>query len=189
MEIDVTITYLEMTSPEHFRPASMASNNVVVRKVGVPTPAINHFFFLNVGRPWQWYSRLKWTLTDWEKWVGKIEVTTWIGYIQDTPFGYFELERQDANLEIVFFGLLPQFIGKGLGRYLLSEAINVSWWSNPQRVWLHTCSLDHPSALKHYQDRGFVVYKEEKKNEQIPDDDHMLWSTPEYYRSLALKNK
>ncbi len=185
MEIDVTTTYLEMTSPEHFRPKFMVGDNVVVRKVGLPTPAINHFFFTNVGRPWRWYSRLEWNAEDWQKQVTRAGVSTWIGYIQDTPFGYFELEQKGDHTEIVFLGLLPQFIGKGLGGGFVSEAINVSWWAKPDRVWLHTCSLDHPAALKNYLARGFVIYKEETKTEKIPDDGDPAWHTPEYYQSLG----
>ena len=185
MKIEVTTTYLEMTSPEMFRPKMLDQNDVVVREVGIPDPAINHFFFVNVGRPWKWYSRLTWGFEEWKNWVEKDRVRTWIGYIQGTPFGYFELEDQDNSIEISFIGVLPRFIGKGLGGGLLSEAVRIAWDSRPARIWLHTCSLDHEFAIPNYLARGFVVYKEETMKEDIPDDDSPIWYTPEYYRSFA----
>ena len=185
MKIEVITTYLEMVSPGSFRPKVHEREDVVVKKVNVPIPAISHFFFVNVGRPWKWYSRLKWTFKDWKSWVEREEVTTWIGYVQDSPFGYIELEKQEMNIEIAFFGLLPQFTGKGQGSLFLSKAIRIAWSFGPNRVWVHTCTLDHKNALKNYMDRGFSIYKEEKRIEEIPDDDDPIWFTPDYYRSLA----
>ncbi len=185
MKIKVKTTYLEMVSPENFHPRVLEGEDIVVKKVNVPTPALNHFFFVNVGRPWRWYSRLKWTFKDWKCLVEREEVTTWIGYVQDSPFGYIELEKQGMNIEIVFIGLLPQFIGKGLGSFLLSEAIRIAWSFCRNRIRVHTCTLDHKHALKNYLDRGFSIYKEEKNIEEIPEDDDLVWFTPDYYRSLA----
>ena len=88
MEIEVTTTELEMLSSGEFKPKTLDRNDVLVKKIEIPTPAINHFFFVNVGRPWKWYSRLKWTLADWKALVEKETTTTWIGYIKGSPFGY-----------------------------------------------------------------------------------------------------
>ncbi len=82
MEIEVTTTELEMLSPGAFKPKTPARDDVMVQKIEIPTPVINHFFFVNVGRPWKWYSRLKWTLADWKALVEKETTPTWIGYIQ-----------------------------------------------------------------------------------------------------------
>lgn len=185
MEIEVTTTYLELTSPEMFRPKMLDRSDVVVRKVEIPVPAVNHFFFVNVGRPWRWYSRLNWTLEDWKNWAENDRVDTWIGYVQGTPFGYFELESRGGSIEISFIGLLPQFIGRGLGGFLLSRAVQIAWGAGHARIWVHTCSLDHRFALKNYLARGFLVYKEETLKEEIPEEDNPIWYTPEYYRSLA----
>jgi GNAT superfamily N-acetyltransferase len=184
MEIEVTTTFLEMLSPRYFKPKILDRNDVRVEKVEIPTPVINHFFFVNVGRPWKWYSRLKWTLSDWKALVENDTVTTWIGYIKGSPFGYIELVRQGESVEIAFFGLLPQYIGIGLGGFLLSEAIRLAWQLNPRRVWVHTCTLDHKYALDNYLARGLTIYKQEKKTEQVPDDDDPIWRTPRFYDSL-----
>jgi len=185
MEIEITTTYLEMLSQRNFRPKSPARNDVQVKKVEIPTPVINHFFFVNVGRPWRWYSRLKWTFADWKALAEQEKMATWIGYIKGSPFGYIELDQQTDSVEIAFFGLLPQFIGMGLGGFLLSEAIRLAWELEPERVWVHTCTLDHKYALDNYLARGMSIYKKENMREQVPDYDDPIWSTPDFYTSLT----
>jgi GNAT superfamily N-acetyltransferase len=185
VEIEVTTTFLEMLSPKDFKPKILDRKDVRVRKIGIPTPVINHFFFVNVGRPWKWYSRLSWTLADWQALVGQETVTTSIGYIKGAPFGYIELVRRGESVEIAFFGLLPQYIGMGLGGFLLSEAIRLAWELDPGRVWVHTCTQDHKYALNNYLARGLTIYKREKKIEQVPEDDDPIWTTPRFYESLG----
>ena len=185
MDIKVTTTSLEMLSLDAFKPKPPPEDNVVVKKVEIPTPVINHFFFVNVGRPWRWYSRLNWTIEDWKNLVEKESTSTWIGYLADSPFGYIELDQQRENVEIAFFGLLPQFLSMGLGGFLLSEAIRLAWMLEPKRVWVHTCTLDHEHALNNYLARGFTIYSKETVTEQVPDDNDPIWSTPAFFNSLA----
>ncbi len=185
MELEVTTTELEMLSPGEFRPKTLDRDDVLVKKVAIPTPVINHFFFVNVGRPWKWYSRLKWTFADWTALVQKETTSTWIGYIKESPFGYIELDQQGDSVEIAFFGLLPQFIGMGLGGFLLSEAIRLAWELKPKRVWVHTCTLDHKYALNNYLARGLSICSRKTVKERVPDDEDSIWSTPEFYRSLT----
>ena len=187
MKIEVTTTFLEMQSPEAFKAKPPPGDNVVVKKVEIPTPVINHFFFVNVGRPWRWYSRLSWTLADWKNLAEKASTSTWIGYLAGSPFGYIELDQQGESVEIAFFGLLPQFIGMRLGGSLLSEAVRLAWMLGPKRVWVHTCTLDHRYALNNYLARGFTIYKKETVAEQVPDDNDPAWSTPAFYSSLAVE--
>ncbi len=187
MDIKVTTTSLEMLSLDAFKPKPPPEDNVVVKKVEIPTPVINHFFFVNVGRPWRWYSRLNWTIEDWKKLVEKESTSTWIGYLAGSPFGYIELDQQRENVEIAFFGLLPQFFGMRLGGFLLSEAIRLAWMLEPKRVWVHTCTLDHKHALNNYLARGFTIYNEETVIEQVPDDNDPIWSTPAFFNSLAIE--
>ena len=185
MEKDVTTTSLEMLSPNDFRPKAASRKDVRVEKIEIPTPTLNHFFFVNVGRPWKWFSRLTWTLSEWRAWAENDNVHTFVGYMRGSPFGYIELDQQGDSVEIAFFGILPQFIGHGLGGFLLSEAIRQAWQLNPKRVWVHTCTLDHKHALDNYLARGFSIYKKVTLQERIPDDDDPIWSTPDYYKSLA----
>jgi GNAT superfamily N-acetyltransferase len=185
MKIDITTTSLEMLSLEAFKPKASPVQSVCVRKIEIPTPTLNHYFFVHVGRPWKWFSRLSWTLADWQAWVEKETVDTWVGQIKGSPFGYLEIERQGDDAELSFFGLLPQFLGKGLGGFFLSEAVRIAWDLKPKRVWVHTCTLDHPHALNNYLARGFSICKKEIKQELVPDDDDPIWSTPAFYRSLT----
>lgn len=189
MQKKVTVTYLEMNSIKNFRPKTLENPDLAVRRVGIPNPAVNHFFFVNVGRPFLWYSRLKWTYRDWENRISRENISTWIGYDKDSPVGYGELEKQASEVEISFFGLLPQFIGRGLGGWFLSEIILAGWALGAERIWLHTCTSDHRAALSNYINRGFTVYKEVKIIETIPDKENPVWGTPEYYRSLEQEFK
>jgi len=184
MKLEVTTTYLEMLSPEAFKPKASPVKDACVRKIEIPTPTLNHYFFVHVGRPWKWYSRLSWSLADWKEWAEKETMDTWMGQIKGSPFGYIEIERQGDDAELSFLGLLPQFLGKGLGGFFLSEAIRIAWELKPKRVWVHTCTLDHPFALNNYIARGFSIYKKEIAQEQVPDDDDPIWCTPDYHQSL-----
>jgi GNAT superfamily N-acetyltransferase len=93
---------------------------------------------------------------------------TFAGYHDDALAGYYELRQDDdGGVEIAYFGLLPEFIGRGLGGALLTSAIEVAWSPRggivPTRVWVHTCNRDHPQALANYQARGMIVYKVEEE--------------------------
>ena len=183
MKRQVITTYVEMTSPQGFLPKTFSNSALSVQKVEVPNPALNHFFFVHVGQPWRWTSRLSWDYSDWKAWLATEGVSTWVASTQGAPCGYIEFHEVDSAVEIKFFGLLPQYVGQGLGGIFLSEALRIAWSFAPQRVWLHTCTLDHKYALKNYLARGFVVYDQEVEMEDIPEDDD-LWATPHYYQSL-----
>ena len=90
--------------------------------------------------------------------------------MDDTPAGYFELEEQDvATVELVYFGLLPRFIDQGFGSAFLTVAIEQAWQLDAKRVWVHTCTLDHPSALANYLARGFRQFDEKTCEKEIPE--------------------
>lgn len=121
---------------------------------------------------------------DWMNYLNDPSTFTYIAYKQGTPSGYFELKMDNnEDVEIAIIGLLPQFIGKGLGKILLSEAVNLSWALGVKRIWAHTCSLDHPDALASYEGRGFKIYKKENDLELIPDPDDQIWLTPNFIKT------
>lgn len=174
---DELITYyLEMTSPEELRPARQPAEPFTVRQAELAFPALNRFFYSEVGRAHSWTDRLRWSEEEWQAWLARPGLQTWIGYIRETPAGYFELEKQrDASarqadgesasvdaVELVYFGLLPPFIGRGVGGALLTEAVRRAWALGPQRVWVHTCTADHPAALPNYRGRGFRIYDQKR---------------------------
>jgi ribosomal protein S18 acetylase RimI-like enzyme len=97
------------------------------------------------------------------------EVEVWIVYLGGAIAGYVELERQpEESVEIVYFGLLRQFMGRGIGGILLSDTVERAFRTGAQRVWLHTCSLDSPKAMENYQARGFKLFNEETALEDVP---------------------
>lgn len=176
MRREITIWSLEMTSSEDFRPSRAAVPGFEVRQARIPSPPLNRFFYTAVGGDWFWIDRLSWTYSQWLAWLDRPELETWIGFLEGTPAGYFELERQHSgNVEIAYFGLLPQFIGRGLGGALLTAAVRRAWETGASRVWVNTCSLDGPAALPAYQARGFRIFREDRLEKDFPDETPGPW--------------
>jgi len=176
MRCPVTTTYLEMNSPADLRPARSSTTPLNLIRAEIPCPELNRFLYAAVGSRWYWYAHLSWDYARWLSYVDRPEIETWIAYVSGTPAGYFELERQDGgNVELAHFGLLPRFIGQGFGGVLLTAAVNRAWEIGANRVWVHTCTLDHPQALSNYQARGFRVYLIEEAIEDLPDQPLEPW--------------
>ncbi len=168
-QVNVTTYYLEMTSPADLRPSRSTRDGLVLARVEPPLPELNRFFYTAVGGDWFWLDRLPWTYQRWREYLGRPELETWVLSVDGVPAGYFELEEQPGgDVEVVYFGLLPRFIGQGLGGHLLTAAVERAWQRGARRVWLHTCTHDHPVALRHYQARGFRLYKQETRAEELP---------------------
>ncbi|HEY0074406.1 MAG TPA: GNAT family N-acetyltransferase [Abditibacteriaceae bacterium] len=161
MSASVTTYYLEMVTPQDLRAAYSNNPELQVLQAQVPCPLFNRFLYEVVGKAWSWTDKLNWSEKQWLDYVCRSELQTWVAYLSGTPAGYFELEKQSESVEIAYFGLLPQFIGRGIGSHLLTRAIEQAWQMQAQRVWVHTCTLDHPNALSNYQARGFHVFKQE----------------------------
>ena len=159
-------TYLEMRSPDEFRPKP-ADARFQVREQTERDWRFNRDLYFRVGEQWDWSDRRPWTDKQWKEYAMATELRTFAGYYDESLAGYYEL-RQDAEggIEIAYFGLLPEFIGRGLGGALLTSAIEEAWSGSgeiaPVRVWVHTCNRDHPQALANYQARGMRVYKVEQ---------------------------
>ncbi len=169
MPVNVTTFYLEMTLPTELRPRRIDRPGVVVGKVPAPMPELNRFFYTAIGGDWFWIDRLPWSYQQWMDYLNRPELQTWVLSVDGVPAGYFELEKQPGdNVEIAYFGLLRQFVGQGLGGFALTATIERAWAMSASRVWVHTCTLDHPSALVNYQARGFRMYKQETKPEDLP---------------------
>ncbi len=176
MNRKVTTTYLEMTSSEALKPARATHVPFSLVRSEVPCPELNRFLYVAVGARWLWHSRLSWDYARWMAYLNRPELQTRIAYVKGTPVGYFELELHvDDSVEIVYLGLLNQFIAKGIGGSLLASATKQAWVMSSRRVWVHTCCFDHPQALSNYLARGFRVYRTEEKVEVLPDDPLELW--------------
>lgn len=159
MQVEVTTWYLEMRSPDQLRPALVDRLDLTVIQSQIPLPAFSRWLYAAVGEQWCWYGRLSWSEERWLAYLDRPALQTWVAYVAGTPAGYIELEAQAAgNVEIAYFGLLPQFIGQRIGGHLLTVGIQQAWQMQAERVWVHTCSLDSEFALKNYQARGFQLY-------------------------------
>lgn len=158
--MNVTTYYLQMLDPGRLCGKPCPHERFEVRECEIACHPFNRFLYRYVGAPWNWTDKLEWSDEDWLGYVQAHTLRTWVAYDHGTPAGYFELQRQPAgDVEIVYFGLAEAFIGKGYGGYLLTRAIEEAWSWGAQRVWVHTCSLDHPGALANYRARGFEVYR------------------------------
>lgn len=171
----VTTTHLEMTSRSQLRPAARATTTFELVRAEIPCPELNRFLYAAVGARWWWYSRLSWDYGRWLVYLDRPDLETWVAYVSGSPAGYFELERQNDNVELAYFGLLPRFVGTGVGGALLTAAITRAWDMGAARVWVHTCDLDHPQALRNYQARGFQVFRTEQTVEELPDGPLEPW--------------
>ena len=161
----ITTYYLEMTSPSSLN-AKEDSRGLQVRECEIKQYRFNRFLYQLVGESWQWIDKLSWSDEQWQGFAEADDLRTWVAYCEGSPAGYYELQRQeDGNVEIVYFGLAPAFIGQGFGGYLLTHALCSAWaWEGTRRVWVHTCTLDHPAALRNYEARGMRVYRETTKD-------------------------
>ena len=115
-----------------------------------------------VGGPWHWRDRLKWDDVTLRAHLESPLIAVWELLVSGVSAGFFELRKSGNNdVEIAYFGLMPSFIGRGLGGALLTAAVEEAWRFGGRRVWLHTCTLDSPHALPNYKARGFVPYRTE----------------------------
>ena len=158
-------TYLEMRSRDQLRP-KRADARFQVRERTERDGRFNRELYFRVGERWDWIDKRPWTDEQWKEYATAPELRTFAGYYGEALSGYYELRRGRENgIEIAYFGMLPEWIGRGLGGALLTSAIEGAWRMepNPSRVWVHTCNRDHPQALANYQARGMVVYKVEEQ--------------------------
>lgn len=158
----VTIIYMEMRSLAELRSKACADERFWIRECTVPQWRFNRFLYFTVGEAWAWTDKRPWTDDQWRAYVESGQLRTFAAYYDGSPAGYYELHCEEATgVEIAYFGLLPDFVGRGLGGALLTNAIEEAWRMQPGRVWVHTCSLDHPAALGNYEARGLKIYKVE----------------------------
>ena len=163
-------TYLELTAPSDLRGGRSADPDVRIERVENCPASFSRYLYAEVGRAYHWVDRLVWTDDEIRRHLADPAVSVWLLTVRAAPAGYFELKAgADGSVEIAYFGLLPEFIGRGLGKHLLTEAVERAWGLGARRVWLHTCSLDGAAALPNYRARGFRPFREETYFVTSPD--------------------
>ncbi len=165
--VEVVTHYLEMRAAP---PAAIAPRpDVTVVRATHPSARFYRYLYDGVGGPWHWYDRRRLPAEELAAILADPGVEVHVLYRDGEPIGYAELDRRVAReVELAYFGLMPEAIGQKLGPWLLGWAIDTAWRApTVDRVWVHTCSLDHRSALRAYLAAGFVAYGEARHRQTI----------------------
>ena len=177
MILEQTITWLEMTSPDQLRPGRLPPEPVELVPAGPPLAPLLGETTTRVGRPHGWTSRPAWSAARWAEHLAMPGVRAWLARVGGEPAGVVEIEvRPGGEVEVTLFGLVPEFVGRGFGGHLLTQAVRLAWGTEQpdgaptRRVWLHTASADHAHALPNYQARGFRVVRSEVRRKVVPDE-------------------
>ena len=173
--VAVTKTYLEM-SRAGFAPTFLEDLDILVMPAREPLPEFYRFLYGTVGRDYEWVDRLGWTDEQLRAYLANPAITVLVLYVGGTPAGYAELDAApdvpgESGTNIAYFGLFPPFHGRGLGKHLLSVAVQRAFEAGAERVWLNTNTLDGTHALANYKARGFVPYKTETYEHQMGQPD------------------
>lgn len=153
------ITHLEMGE----KPALPATESSLTLE-SWPNPLVAEYcaLFRKVGEPWLWISRLLMDADELKPILDDPAVEISIVRDGEEPVGFIELDfRVPGQCEIAFFGLVPAMNGKGHGRWMMNQALELAWRENIERVWLHTCTQDSPRALPFYQQCGFRIFRQQ----------------------------
>ncbi len=169
-EIETVITYLQMTAAPVAPPPMTPMGPMALMRAEKPTLAFYRFLYNTIGNDHTWWERR--VMPD-DQLLAAIQaenVDVFVLYVGGVPAGYFELTAYENGKEIdlAYFGLMPEFIGQGYGAYLLRVAIDEAWSRHPARIIVNTCNLDHPNALQNYQRAGFEVYAQKKRTIKNP---------------------
>ncbi|WP_243708275.1 GNAT family N-acetyltransferase [Actinomadura sp. GC306] len=186
---------MEMLDAADLRPAPLPGVEMTFTLARVPSPEVNRAMYAAVGARVCWTDRFGWSHADWQAWVDRTELSTWIAMAEGTIAGFFEIEAQPGgDTEIHLVGLTHAFVGRGYGGYLVEQCTRRAWqrgtlWARDAgpatRVWLRTSSLDHPNAMANYHRRGFTVAEQNVVDKPVPDPRLAPWPLPHDPRTLA----
>ena len=166
MTEEVKRNYLEINSLQDLKEGYKPSEDYSLSLIDPVNFQLNKFFYKTIGKNHKWVDRLSWSEEKWITYVSSEQVKTYVFKFKDDLVGFFELifHLEKKETEIAYFGILEEYQNKKLGSYLLSEAVKKSFQNNINRVWVHTCSLDHKNALNNYISRGMKIFKTEILN-------------------------
>ena len=157
--LEDVVTYLEMLERPTGRRVPVPLEKLALMRTESCTASFYRYLYNAVGEPWLWFERRLLDDAALTEVISKPTVEIFVLYVRGVPAGYFELDTAaPRETKLCYFGLIPEFIGRRLGPYLLQAAIDQAWSRPLDRFWLHTSTFDHPKALSVYQRAGFVVY-------------------------------
>ena len=165
------VTCLEMTAPPPRTARRAPRPDLEIRRARSPTVSFYRYLYAAVGEPWTWTVRRCLSDAELAAILGDPRVEVNVLWVGGVPAGYAELDRRaPPDIELAYFGLIPEFIGQGMGGYLLDWAIHHAWRMRPRRLWVHTCDLDHPAALGFYQRFGIRIYDRRMSTQELPPE-------------------
>ena len=164
MNKEIDRNYLEIFSLRDLVVSKKPSKEFIVELIDPANFQLNKFFYKNIGKKHRWFDRLVWTDKQWINYTVDKKVKTYVLKKEKDLVGYYELisHTEQNEIEIAYLGVLEEYQNQKLGSFLLTSAIQSSFLLNPNRVWVHTCSLDHKNALDNYLSRGMKIFKKEK---------------------------
>ena len=169
VSVPTLVTYLEMTTPPTTAPIRAPLAGIEIRVARRPSVSFYRYLYRTIGDDWSWVVRRLLSDEELLQIIGDPAVEVNVLWVEGVPAGYAELDRREApDTELAYFGLLPEFIGRGLGRYLLDWTIRHAWRARPRRLWVHTCDFDHPRAVAVYRKSGFRVYDQRVQQLELP---------------------
>ncbi|MGB3810452.1 MAG: GNAT family N-acetyltransferase [Parvibaculum sp.] len=154
-----TITHLEMRAEPRLPPVPKPQGKYALVRAEKPPVHFYRYLYNTVGRDYAWVSRKKLTDAELIAIIHNDDVEIYVLWLNGSPVGFTEIDfRMMPDADLCFLGVMPEFIGMGIGRYLLCAAIGLAWSRGPERLTVQTCTLDHPNALRLYQRHGFTPY-------------------------------
>jgi len=157
------VTHLEMTKPPRAISTPRPSGKYALLRAEKPPVHFYRYLYDVIGRRYVWVNRKRLSDAELAEIIQHDDVEIYVLYLNGTPAGYCELDfrRMPELAELSFLGVMPEYIGQGLGRFLFGEALSLAWLKNPPRLIVQTCTMDHPAALPMYQRYGFTPFAQE----------------------------
>jgi GNAT superfamily N-acetyltransferase len=173
--LEDTITYLEMLERPARPRVPTPLDRLALMQAEPCTVSFYRYLYDTVGEPWLWFERRIIDDAAVAAQIHRPAIEIFVLYVRGAPGGFFELDTAaPRETKLCYFGLIPDFIGRRLGPYLLQAAIDRAWSRPIDRFWLHTSTFDHPKALRVYQQAGFVVYARRQVRFEDPRDHGIL---------------
>lgn len=169
--LEDVITYLEMLERPGGKRVPAPLEKLALMRAEDCTVSFYRYLYDTVGRQWLWFERRLVGDAALAALIAKPTIEIFVLYVRGVPAGFFELDTASPReTKLCYFGLIPDFIGRRLGPYMLQAAIDQAWSRPLDRFWLHTSTFDHPKALATYQRAGFVVYARRRVSFDDPRD-------------------
>jgi len=173
--LDFVITYLEMTERPTLSVLLPTGVKLALLRAEAPPVSFYRYLYNTVGEPWLWWERRILSDDELRAILDAEGNEVYVLYVNGVPAGFAELDRHTSpEIDLAYFGLIPEFIGRGLGRYFLNVVVELAWSFKPRRLTVNTCNFDHPKALAAYQQAGFTPYGQKRVAVEDPRDRGIL---------------